>query len=156
MGFMLLTSFTPQAAAPYFDKVLSRQYTRLRKAGVQPWTWLQSHLQLCALVLPLAELEAVMAAKGEWSAVASEISILMSCGTLGGTIFTFAGLMVNAAQYRTKIEQLLDTLFDDEDITEEASLIPRLLRRKQRSLSRPSAATSNHTPHEVNSDALMF
>lgn len=119
MGFMLLTSFTPQAAAPYFDKVLSRQYTRLRKAGVQPWTWLQSHLQLCALVLPLAELEAVMAAKGDWSAVASEISILMSCGTLGGTIFTFAGLMVNAAQYRTKIEQLLDTLFDDEDITEE-------------------------------------
>ena len=107
-------------AKPYFDKVLSRQYTRLRKAGVQPWTWLQSHLQLCALVLPLAELQKVMDANGDWAAVASEISSLMACGTLGSTIFTFAGLLVNASQYKQRIEELLETLFNEGKVTEEA------------------------------------
>ena len=119
-GVHAVTSFTPQVAAPYFDKVLGRQYTRLRKAGVQPWMWLQSHLRLCALVLPLSDLEKVMAARGDWAGVASEISSLMTCGTLGSTIFTFAGLMVNASQYKNKIEQLLDTLFLEESVTEAA------------------------------------
>ena len=119
-GVHAVTSFTPQVATPYFDKVLSRQYARLRKAGVQPWTWLQSHLQLCALVLPLAEVERVMSAKGNWAAVASKVSSLMQCGTLGSTIFTFAGLMVNASQYKQKLEELLDTLFSEESVTEEA------------------------------------
>lgn len=111
--------FTPQVATPYFDKVLSRQYTRLRKAGVKPWTWLQHHLTMCALVLPLAELQKVMASGGDWASVASEISSLMTCGNLGSTIFTFAGLLVNASQYKQKIEQLLGTLFKFE-VTEKA------------------------------------
>ena len=105
-------------ATPYFDKVLSRQYTRLRKAGVKPWTWLQHHLTMCALVLPLAELQKVMAS-GDWASVGSEISVLMQCGNLGSTIFTFAGLLANASHYKQKIEQLLETLFEAE-VTEKA------------------------------------
>ena len=105
---------TTKVATPYFDKVLSRQYTRLRKAGVQPWTWLSGHLQLCALVLPLAELERVMASKGDWAKVSSEISTLMASGNLGQTVFTFAGLLVNASQYKQQVEKMLDELFTQE------------------------------------------
>ena len=44
---------------------------------------------------------------------------MMTCGNLGSTIFTFAGLLVNASQYKQKIEQLQDTLFEGE-VTEKA------------------------------------
>ena len=62
-------------------------------------------------MLPLAQLEKVMASQGNWATVATEISTLMASGNLGQTIFTFAGLLVNASQYKQKIDKLLDELF---------------------------------------------
>ena len=54
---------------PLFDPSLARQYLRLKKAGVQVLTWLQTHMDLAIMLLDKSDLEAVMGAKGGWGTV---------------------------------------------------------------------------------------
>jgi len=102
-----------EAARPYFDDTLSRQFARLKKAGVATITYLQTHSDLLQLVMPAAPLDAVLKASGDWSKVGDQVSQLLSCGNLGKTVFSFAGLHANAAAFAGCIEIALAKLADD-------------------------------------------
>jgi hypothetical protein len=97
-------------ARPYFDECLTRQFNRLKKAGVKTTTYIETHLRLLTLVLPREPLEKVIQAKGDFSKVTEEVQELLSAGPLGKSLFSFAGLHANAAQYQKAIDGLLDEL----------------------------------------------
>ena len=81
---------------------------------------------------------------------------MMSCGNLGSTIFTFAGLMVNASQYKQKIDQLLDDLFAQE-VTDENVNKFKLEAEEAAMQCKAFSGTSNtcrHHTQEVN-DKVM-
>jgi hypothetical protein len=79
-----------------FDASLARQFLRLKKAGVQVLTWLQNHMELASMLMDVADLNAVMGAKGSWSDVGPQVARLTSSGQLGVALFGFAGQLVNS------------------------------------------------------------
>ncbi len=103
-------SYFPQVARPYFDDCLTRQFNRLKKAGVKTTTYIETRLKLLTLVLPKEPLEKVIQASGDFSQVTEEVQELLSAGPLGKSLFSFAGLHANAGQYQKAIEGLLDEL----------------------------------------------
>lgn len=107
------TCVCTQAAKVYFDDMLCRQFSRMKKAGVNPKTWLANHVGLCKLVLPAVPLLAVVASAGRWHLVPMEIQQLMAHSALGKTIFNMAGLAVNAHAYKQKITELLDQVVNE-------------------------------------------
>jgi hypothetical protein len=107
-----------EAARPYFDDTLSRQFARLKKAGVATITYLQTHSDLLLLVMPKAPLEKVLKAGGDWTKCSDSIAALLSVGNLGKTVFSFAGLHANAAAFAACIEIGLAKLETDGITTE--------------------------------------
>ena len=103
----------------YFDDMLCRQFSRMKKAGVNPKTWLANHVGLCKLVLPAVPLLAVVASAGRWHLVPMEVQQLMAHSALGKTIFNMAGLAVNAHAYKQKIAELLNEVVN-ENLSEKA------------------------------------
>ena len=79
--------------------MLRRQFSRTKKAGVNPKTWLANHSGLCKLVLPAVPLLAVVASAGRWQLVPIKVQQLMAHSALGKTIFNMAGLAVNVHAY---------------------------------------------------------
>ena len=71
-------------------------------------TYLETHAKLLALVLPKGPLDVCIAAEGDWAKVPDEVETLLGSGSLGRTLFTFAGLGANAATYQKLIDPLLD------------------------------------------------
>jgi hypothetical protein len=59
-----------------FDAALARQFLRLKKAGVQVLTWLQTHMELATMLLDKVDIEAVMSAKGTWQNVGPQVARL--------------------------------------------------------------------------------
>jgi hypothetical protein len=95
------------------DDCLGRQFARLKKVHVKTATYLETHSELLALVLPAAPLHAVVAAKGDWAAVHEEVQALLGAGPLGKALFTFAGLAANAASFALFVDSKLKDLVDE-------------------------------------------
>ena len=89
------------------DQCLARQFLRLKRAGVKPMTWLQSHSLLMQMIVPACDLEAVIKCAGAWETVAANIARLTENTVVGRTVFGFCGTLVSASQYKTQIENLL-------------------------------------------------
>jgi len=99
-----------QAARRYFEDTLGRQFTRLRKCGVDTMTYIDTHRQLLGLVLPQKALDEVMAANGDWHSCAEAVANLMSSGALGKAIFHFAGMSAISSDFKEDIEKALEIL----------------------------------------------
>jgi hypothetical protein len=101
---------------------LSRQFSRLKKAQVKTITYLDTHSDLLALVLPKEPLLAAVACRGEWGQASDAIQQLLASGPLGKSLFTFAGLAANSAAFAKDIEAMLDIViaagFDDSKIND--------------------------------------
>jgi hypothetical protein len=99
-----------QAGRRYFEDTLGRQFTRLRKCGVDTLTYIDTHKQLLSLVLPPTALDEVTAARGDWHQCAEAVAALMSSGALGKAIFHFAGMSALSSDFKEDIEKTLNIL----------------------------------------------
>ena len=73
-------------------------------------TYLDTHADLLALVLPKEALPAAVATWGGWGLAQEAIQTLLASGPLGKTPFTFAGLSANSHSFQSDIENLLQIL----------------------------------------------
>ena len=99
-----------QVFRPTMDQCLSRNYHRLNKNGIRPVTWLKTCRGILAILVPIADLDAVLKAEGEWSIVGDETARLMESSVAARTIFSFCGQLLSASNYKAKIEQYLEAL----------------------------------------------
>ena len=80
-------------------------------------TWLNTCRGILAILVPIADLDSVLKAEGEWSIVSDEITRLMESSVAARTIFSFCGQLLSASNYKAKVEQYLGAL-DTKGITE--------------------------------------
>ncbi|CAE8636039.1 unnamed protein product [Polarella glacialis] len=99
-----------QSMVPLFDGSLSRQFCRLKKAGVLVTTWLDTHHDLAAMLMDGSDLVAVIAAHGQWTGVAPQVARLTASSKLGSALFSFASFLVNSSSYEQEIAKLLELL----------------------------------------------
>ena len=92
---------------PTLDAALSRQFLRLKGAGVQMQTWVEEWGDVASLFLDRADLDAVMVAQGSWKDVAPQIARLTASGQLGSSMFAFASQLVHAASFGSEVEILV-------------------------------------------------
>jgi hypothetical protein len=92
------------------DQCLSRNYLRLKRSGIRALTWLRTHSHILKILVPMADLEVVLKAEGEWSTVGTEITRLMESSVVARTIFGFCGQLLSSSNYKAKIEQYLEVL----------------------------------------------
>ena len=109
-----------QVFRPTMDQCLSRNYFRLKKNGIRPETWLKTCRGILAILVSIADFDAVQKAEGEWSIVSDEVTRLMESSVAARTIFSFCGQLLSASNYKAKIEQYLEAL--DTKGTTEASI----------------------------------
>lgn len=95
---------------PSFDAALARQFTRLKRAGVTPTTWLRSHVELASVLLDRSDMDAVLAA-GSWKEVSPQVARLTTSCQLGAALFQFAGVMANSATFADEVKSELTRLF---------------------------------------------
>ena len=73
-------------------------------------TYLDTHTDLLALVLPKEALLAAVATRGQWGLAQEAIQTLLASGPLVKTLFTFAGLSANSHSFQNDVENLLQIL----------------------------------------------
>lgn len=108
-----------RAMKPWWDGALSRQWQRLRRAGVSVETWLQSHREMAAVLLDSQDVTMVLQAGGRWGDVGPAVARLTSSSTLGRALFGFAGLLVNSAAYAAEVAEQLDLLFSGAAVSQQ-------------------------------------
>jgi hypothetical protein len=83
-------------------------------------TWVETHLDIAAIVLPKDDLKAVAAARSNWKQVAPQVARLTSASKLGAAVFGVVAGMVNSYAYEQDIMKhvadLLETKLTGEDI----------------------------------------
>ena len=92
---------------PHHDAVLARQYNRLRRQGVRPHIWLETHFDLLALVAPAEDARRVRETEGNWECVAESIKRLIDSSATGASVFSFCQTLVSAAQFADLVAGLL-------------------------------------------------
>ena len=86
------------------DSGLTRQFNKLKKAGVSALTWLQSNDGLAAILMRKDDIDVVVASQGKWREVAAPVARLTSSSALGAALFGFAAALVHAAVFEDQIQ----------------------------------------------------
>ena len=138
------------ACLPLFDKALTLHWGSLKKSAVKLSTFLELHLDTCALIMDRTDLMAVIASKSSMDKVRSQVARLYDSSSCGKVMFSEHMRAFAAEDYTSRIQQVLDGTFAADEITADA--LKQCRTDCQRIVFSVAKVKSVHTKRAVNID----